>query len=323
MCILLYQFGKVINQKVLIREKTMSLRYIFQLVLVICAISITDNLEASDIITLHGKTESMKSMDTSISKRGSPWIKITDFEQDEPLSDWTKLDLQNETQPRIANPQVTEVLFESKTKNHYLLKKPAADGIVGNRKAITYFPLPQPMLVGEIYTFYLRLNVAEFPNNHVFGLSDMGPEGIAKNAYNALEPSLRITDRYDPNIAYKNDGTLLVRKDEWYDRINNPHTKTYAGPMQTNIWYHVWIVVNNQLKASGGQTYDVYIQGGDEFPEQQKVYSLADFRMQREQALIYFSATCNTGPKEKPYGNGGLKYDDLYMASGRVLEIPK
>ena len=179
------------------------------------------------------------------------------------------------------------------------------------------------MRVGATYTFYLRLNVAAFPNNHVFGLSDMGPEGIAKNDYNALVFSLRIMDRYDSNIAYKNDGTLLVRKDEWYDRIYNPRTNTYASPMQTNIWYHVWIVVNNQLKASGGQTYDVYTQGGDEFPEQQKVYSRADFRMQREQALIYFFATCNTGPQDKPYGNGGLRYDDLYMASGRVLEKPK
>ena len=64
--------------------------------------------------------------------------------------------------------------YEQVSNHGYLLKKPAADGIVGNRKAITYLPLPQPIDVGEIYTFYLRLNVAGFPNNHVFGLSDMG-----------------------------------------------------------------------------------------------------------------------------------------------------
>lgn len=72
---------------------------------------ITARLEVSDLITPYDKTEPMKSMDSSISERASPWIKITDFEQDEPLSGWTKLDLQNETQPRVANPQVTEVLF--------------------------------------------------------------------------------------------------------------------------------------------------------------------------------------------------------------------
>lgn len=246
--------------------------------------SSTKNIESSTRNT----ESSTKNIESSKLPSISPWIKITDFEQDNPLLGWTKLDLQNETQPRIENPQVTEVRYEEVSNNGYLLKKPAADGILGNRKAITYLPLPQSIDVGEIYTFYLRLNVAEFPNNHVFGLSDMGPEGIAENAYNALEPSLRITDRYDPNIAYKNDGTLLVRKDNWYERIINPQTKAYANPMQTNTWYHIWLVINNQTKEAGGQTYDVYIQGGDEFLEQQKVYAKADFRMQREQALIYF-----------------------------------
>lgn len=250
------------------------------------------------------------------------WIKITDFESDEPLQNWTKLDVQNETQPRIDNPQVTEVRSEAVLKNQYLLKKPAAEGVVGNRKAISFTALPKPIEVGDIYTFYVRLNVLAFPNNHMFGLSDMGPEGIAEHAYNALEPTLRITDRYDPNIDYKNDGTLLVRKDDWYQPIINPQTGTFATPLQTDTWYDVWMVVNNQPKSLGGQTYDLYIQGGEEFPSQQKVFTNADFRMQREQPLIYFSATCNTGPADKPYGNGGLGYDDLYMVAGVVLTKP-
>lgn len=168
----------------------------------------------------------------------------------------------------------------------------------------------------------MRLNVEAFPNNHVFGLTSLGPQGIIDKAYNALEPSLRITDRFDPNINYKNDGTLLVRKDDWYDRIYNEKTQRPASPMETNTWYEVWMVVNNQKKAEGGQVYDVYIRGGSEFPTQQKVYSKADFRMKREVPIIYFSATCNTGSKEQPYGNGGLRYDDLYMTSGVELGSP-
>jgi hypothetical protein len=52
------------------------------------------------------------------------------------------------------------------------------------------------------------------------------------------------------------------------------------------------------------------------------VYKNAKFRMKREQPLIYFLANANTGPAKKPYGNGGLKYDDLYMSRGINLSNP-
>lgn len=250
------------------------------------------------------------------------WLKIDDFESKKALDKWTKVDTQNETEPRYENPQVTEIRTEPKTGNRYLLKKPAPEGIVGNRKAITFAKLPIPINVGETYTFYVKLNVEAFSNNHVLGLSNMGPDGIIEYNYNALEPTLRVTDRFDTNINFKNTGALAVRKDDWYDRIYNDKQERPAKPMETDTWYEIWTVVNNSKSADGGQTYDVYIRGGSEFPEQQKVYTGADFRMKREQALIYFSATCNTGSVKTPYGNGGLRYDDLYMVKGKVLSSP-
>ena len=135
------------------------------------------------------------------------------------------------------------------------------------------------------------LNVEAFPNDHVFGLSNMGPEGIIEHAYDAFEPTVRITDRY-------------------------------ARPLEPGAWYEIWLVVNNSSPANGGQIYDMYMRGGSEFPEQAIVYSGADFRMKRNLAIIYFSATRNTGSKEKPYGNGGVKYDDLYMKRGVDLLTP-
>ena len=256
------------------------------------------------------------------SEPNAEWILIDDFESTSPMDSWTLVDTQNETDPNVENPQITEVRSELNGINNYLIKKPADEGIVGNRKAISFKKLPVSIDVGDTYTFYVRLNVEYFPNNHVLGLSNMEPEGIIEHAYDALEPSLRITDRYDSNVEYKNDGTLLVRKNEWYDKIYNEQSGKPAKPMQINTWYEVWCVVNNSKKSDGGQTYDVYIRGGEEFPQQQKVYIDADFRMKRELPIIYFMATCNTGPKEKPYGNGGVRYDDLYMVKGRVLSAP-
>lgn len=257
-----------------------------------------------------------------VAAQDAQWMKIDDFESSDPLKDWTLVDTQNETNPKVENPQITEIENELSRQNRFLLKKPAAEGVVGNRKAISFRKLPEVIEVGDIYTFYVRLNVEYFPNNHVLGLSNMEPVGIIEHAYNALEPSLRITDRFDSNIDLKNDGTLLIRKDDWYEKIYNHQTNRSAKPMETDTWYEVWCIVNNSTTSNGGQTYDVYIRGGTEFQRQQKVYSDADFRMKRELPIIYFQATCNTGPADKPYGNGGIRYDDLYMVKGEVLSSP-
>lgn len=250
---------------------------------------------------------------------GEPWVLIDDFENRDALDSWILNDTRNDTQPRIENPQIT--LVETNNGNRYLLKKPAADGVVGNRKALSYKKLPVAIGVGEIYTIYTKINVEYFPNNHIFGLSDMLPSDIALHDYNALEPSLRVTDKSESD-GTKNDGTLMVRVGKGYSKILNPDTNSPAKPLQPDTWYELWYVVNNSKRSDGGQRYDVYIRGGDEFPEQEKVFADADFRMQRERPLIYFLTNCNTGPANHPYGNGGLRYDDIYMVKGPLLSAP-
>jgi len=250
----------------------------------------------------------------------SDWLLIDNFENS--LSKWQSVDTQNETKPQVKNPQITVIQSEQATTstNHYLLKKPARDGIVGNRKALSYTKLPQAVEVGQIYTFYIRINVAEFPNNHAFGLSNLTPELINKHAYDAFEPTLRVTDKTESN-GFVNDGALMVKTDSGYSNIQNYTTKQSAKPLQTNTWYDVWYVVNNSAASEHGQQYNVYVKGG-EFKKQTLVYKNAQFRMKREQPLIYFLANCNTGPIKKPYGNGGLRYDDLYMSKGINLNYP-
>ncbi|MFY0625547.1 MAG: hypothetical protein JXR07_04595 [Reichenbachiella sp.] len=252
----------------------------------------------------------------------TPWIKVDDFESDNPMKSWTHVDTENNTKPKIENPQVSEVRTEDAEQNNYLIKKPALEGVVGNRKAVSFKKLPVAVELGETYTFYIRIKVEYFPNNHVFGWGSLEPDGILENVYNGFEPSLRVTDRYDRQLEAKNDGTLMVRKDPWYDKIFNFQSNRIAKPMELNTWYSVWCVANNSIASVGGQKYDVYIQGGEEFPDQQKVYEGADFRMKREQPIIYFQATCNTGPAENPYGNGGVSFDDMYMAKGVTLTTP-
>ena len=260
---------------------------------------------------------------TQTQAQDNTWLLIDNFEQKNTLQGWTKADTKNDTSPKLPNPQITEQRSDgSKIKaNNYLIKKPAAENIVGNRKALTYKKLPIQVAVGETYTFYTRINVESFPNNHAFGISNMQPKDIELNDYNAFEPTLRVTDKTESN-GLINTGALMVKKGKGYANIFNPVKQQDAKPLIPGVWYQIWYVVNNALLSENGQTYDVYIQGSEEFPHQTKVYSNATFRMARELPLIYFLMNTNTGPKSHPYGNGGLKYDDLYMSKNLNLTSP-
>lgn len=261
------------------------------------------------------------SSDSSTLPNNSQWMLVDNFEQTSPLLKWLKMDTDNQTSPFVANPQVTEVRQEGQSNNHYLIKKPAAEGIVGNRKAMSIIKLPTEVAVGETFTFYTRIKVEYFPNNHSFGLSNLSAQQIEKQNYNAFEPMIRVTDKFESN-GDKNDGTLMVMGDnKTYHKILRLKTQQPAQPMAENTWYELWYVINNASLEKGGQSYDLYARGG-EFTQQQKVFENAKFRMQREQALGYFMTICNTGSAKKPYGNGGLMYDDIYMAKGLTLSTP-
>lgn len=248
------------------------------------------------------------------------WQLVDDFESG--LVRWTFVDAENNTDPFVADPQIADIRADGQTGNHYLLRKPAADGVIGNRKAIGFVPLPVTVQVGETYTFYTRINVEYFPNNHSFGLVNVSAPEIPARHYDAFEPMIRVTDKRESDGS-RNDGTLMVLSgdNKAYSRISNPQTGEYAQPMQTDEWYEVWYVVNNASRDEGGQRYDVYVRGG-EFAAQQLVFEYADFRMRRTLPLRYFMTICNTGPQDNPYGNGGVRYDDIYMAPGTTLSSP-
>jgi hypothetical protein len=226
----------------------------------------------------------------------SPWLLVDDFESEDALQSWTNIDAQNETDPHVPDPQVTVIRSESGTGNRYMLRKPAAEGVVGNRKAMGFIPLPKPVAVGETSTFYTRINVEHFPNNHSFGLSNVPAPDIPRYGYDSFEPMIRITDKYESD-GFKNDGTLMVLKtDKAYGKIVNPATGNPAKPLELGQWYDLWCVVNNAGPEAGGQRYDLYVRGG-EFATQTLVFEGAEFRMQRALPLTLLSS-----PLESDFG---------------------
>ena len=251
----------------------------------------------------------------------SGWVLVDNFESGPKLAGWMTVDAQNDTDPHVPNPQIAEVRVDPDTGNRFMIRKPAADGVVGNRKAIGFLPLPTPVGVGETYTFYTRVSVEYFPNNQSFGLVNVDSDDIPGVHYDSFEPMLRITDKFESDGS-KNDGTLMVASGyKSYSKIIDPSNGKPANPMQAGEWYSLWYVVNNATLEEGGQRYDLYVQGG-EFEVQQLVYQGASFRMQRELPLTAFMTICNTGPVDAPYGNGGVRYDDIYMSEGRQLSSP-
>ena len=266
----------------------------------------------------------MACTDDSIIEEGdsrSPWLLVDDFESGDCLKNWTNIDVQNDTNPHVANPQISEIRHDTGTGNQYMLRKPGADGVVGNRKAVGFTPLPIPVQIGATFTFYTRISVEYFPNNQSFGLVNVSASDIPVQHYDSFEPMIRITDKHESD-GYKNDGALMVSSGgKAYRKIINPATGEPAKPLEPGVWYELWYVVNNARREAGGQRYDVYVRGG-EFEKQQLVFEGADFRMQRTLPLTYFMAISNTGPHDAPYGNGGVRYDDIYMAAGRTLVSP-
>ena len=277
------------------------------------------------------------SVGNALEKEQDQWILVDNFEHatKKLSSSWFIKDVQNDTKPFVKSPQIAEIRSTDEG-NHYYLKKPAADGIVGNRKALSYIALPEAVAVGDIYTFYTRIKVEAFPNNHSFGLSNMSPQEIDTLSYNAFEPMLRVTDKMESN-GDRNSGALgaiasSANGKASYKDIVNPATDKSASPLEPGMWYEVWFLVNNSISQATtgdkqgiegqGQSYEIYVKGG-EFSQQTKVFEGAQFRMKREKALTHFITIANTGPHKSPYGNGGLAYDDIYMIKGIVLSQPQ
>ncbi|RZV41327.1 MAG: hypothetical protein EX271_08260 [Acidimicrobiales bacterium] len=249
------------------------------------------------------------------------WLLVSDFEREDALDAWTNVDVENETDPFVPDAQITELSAEAGIDNQYMLRKPAADGVIGNRKALGFVPLPTAIGIGETYSLYTRVNVEYFPNNHSFGLSNLTASEIPDANYDAFEPIIRITDKAESD-GTKNDGTLMVSSGyKSYAKIINPETGAAAKPLAPDVWYEVWAVMDNSAADAGGQSYEVYVRGG-EFTSQTLVYSGASFRMKRGAPLTAFIAISNTGSKKQPYGNGGVRYDDIYIAKNKVLSTP-
>lgn len=163
--------------------------------------------------------------------------------------------------------------------------------------------LPQAITRDGIATFYFQLGVASFESDNAFGLTH-------RPVWNQFWGDFETVMRYEFTNAT-------------FDVYNQSRFETFGFP-EMNLWYHVWKVVNG-----ADNTYEIYIQGGLDYPEQTKVMTFDGnetffMRNRASDPIVRFGIIHNINSIEVSFPREPMYIDNLYIDyTGINLEIPE
>jgi hypothetical protein len=166
----------------------------------------------------------------------------------------------------------------------------------GNRTPGIYRATTSIPSIGEgtVATVYQRFAYNNPEVDVLLGVSDAG---IVDN-YNDYESGFRIYFALNQPEARNGDSYVPIS----------------GKILQLGTWYEVWMVFDN-----GSDTYDIYIKGGSNFPEQMLLQSGIAFRNGTKAALSSYAVSYNTD-----YCEGSFFMDDLHVdTSGVNLTRPE
>lgn len=117
---------------------------------------------------------------------------------------------------------------------------------------------------------------------------------------------------YSSALRWEIDGIFDYREgSDGYPEVTN-------GSSTADVWYETWFVLN-----STNQTYDAYIKGGTEFPEQTQVATGAAFRKQGTDPQNRFYVRMSTGDITNPKSVDKVWIDDVTVdTTGENLTTP-
>jgi hypothetical protein len=117
---------------------------------------------------------------------------------------------------------------------------------------------------------------------------------------------------YSSALRWEIDGIFDYREgSDGYPEVAN-------GSSTADVWYETWFVLN-----STNQTYDAYIKGGTEFPEQTQVATGAAFRKQGTDPQNRFYVRMSTGDITNPKSVDKVWIDDVTVdTAGENLTTP-
>tara|TARA_B110000037_G_scaffold178505_2_gene204286 strand:- start:9 stop:1259 length:1251 start_codon:yes stop_codon:yes gene_type:complete len=129
-----------------------------------------------------------------------------------------------------------------------------------------------------------------------------------------VEVSIGLADKGDPGIdtlwsgisAYvriQSNGVLSVRDEaSGFKQVTN-------GPLNTGVYYSIWFVLDH-----GNQTFSLYIQGGDDYPTQTRLYSDAAYRKETFEPLERIVIITTAGNSiDGVRGRDPIYIDDIYV----------
>ncbi len=230
----------------------------------------------------------------------SDWRRVEDFESADPLAAW---------ESHASGEALVEL--ETAENGDHTLRHAAPAG-----SALSTLARRLPILtqVGQKISLRFRMKLESDDLEHHLGLSTANHADPALYGLDDFEAQMRL-------VPAAGGGAQL----ELYDGPAGaeafiPATANGAAlpPLETGIWYDVWIIADNAGFASGGQTWTAYLRGGA-MPRPTPLGETLFFRRQTEAPITHFLNIARSGAGA---GNGVLQLDDLYAFPGEDRSDP-
>jgi glucose/arabinose dehydrogenase len=169
--------------------------------------------------------------------------------------------------------------------------------------------LPIEIDVGTDITLFGRLLPVFSEYGERFGIMSSGPP---QSLVDHIDTQLELYVRFLTNASGKR--VLHIRHGDQ----EIPATVSNTAPLEFNAepeWVNLWIVARNGGKASGGQTYDVYLQA-DQFGDETLLVA-ENFLFSQGQEIPLVGAVLHTDTAAQSFS-----IDDVYMAIGQITDTP-
>ncbi len=231
----------------------------------------------------------------------SDWRLVDHFEGPNPLASWQLPDAERQSSSIATDPD----------GNRYFRRKASSDAS-DNTRAIAARRLPFETPVSQTFTTFFRFRLEGGNLDHQFGASPLDPPDPSLYTPADLETDLRLLPMGTCEL-YDGGGGM--------ERFIRASTEGQPlPPLETGIWYKVWLVANNSVWASGGQRWRAYLKGGI-FPQPTPISEDLFFQNGAESTLTHFVSIASTGDGHS-FGNDAIHLDDIHIHPGVNLTDP-